>query len=264
MKLSFYTPIAYDYKYAIASIMSYYDIADEIFLMLDEDKISWSNKKYELDNVDLDRKIHEIDVDKKIHLKMSNFHKLQHPIENETAERNYISQDCKKDNYIIGIDSDEVLLNPLEFANWLNQYSEAKFDISCTLLSIYKVFADKLLITLPHEDTRIGTNLVNCYKKCRLTSNRLSVKSPLQILHFSWGRSRQEVVQKLSNWGHSKDFDILKYLEIWDSVTLDNYQEKVNLHPLKLKQWWQKLELLDLQSFNLSEKLREKIRCFQS
>ena len=257
MKLSFYTPIAYDYKYSIASIISYYDIADEIILGIDKDRISWSNKKYDFDNNDFFQQIKKIDIDKKIKLIEDNFHLYSEPIKNDTYERNYISKICKKGNYIIGIDSDEILLNPNEFKIWFEK-NKIEYDISCNWLTVYKIFDKKCLITQPDEITIIGTKLVDSFKKSRFTFRKY-IYSPLSILHFSWGRKRKDIEQKLLNWSHSKDFDIQKHLEIWDCITLDNYKEKTNLHPLNIQQWWKSLKLLCLDDFNLSTQIINRL-----
>ena len=226
MDLSFYTPIAYDWKYAVKSVASYYDIADEIILAIDKDRISWSNYRY--DEVVNFSKF--CDPNKKIKIVEENFHRYSSPVENDTYERNFISSLCKKDNHIIAIDSDEILVNAAEFKAWMNN-TNPDFDISCTWTTVYKLFDQKVLVTKPNETAVIGTNLRNSYRKCRITNNKC-VLSPLQILHYSWGRTREEVVQKLKNWTHSNDFDVDEYMKIWDSVTLDNYKSMKYLHPL--------------------------------
>ena len=240
MKLSFYTPIAYDYEYSYKTIQSYYDIADEIILAIDKDRISWSGKKYDLDNSFYD-KIIQIDSCKKIKVIEENFHHSSKPLENETNERNFILSKCTGD-FVIGIDSDEVLLNSTEFLKWFKS-TKIECDISCTLKTVFKQIDKKLLVCLPYESTVIGTARGNKYLKCRITGNK-TIISPLEILHHSWGRTEQDVLQKLQNWGHSKDFNISNYFNVWKSVSLHNYEEKRFLHPLGLKQWWQRLELI--------------------
>jgi len=260
MRLTFYTPIAYDYKFSFATILSYYDIADEIILAIDKDRISWSRKKYEFDSKVFFQKIEIIDVDKKIRIFEENFHIYDEPIKNDTFERNCITTICKKENYIVGIDSDEVLLNQKEFFDWMC-LENPNVDISCHWYCVYKKFKEKLLITLPNETAAIGTNLRNSFQKCRCTKlkNYLPILSPLKVLHFSWGRTRKEIEQKLLNWGHSQDFDVKKFLETWESVNLENYKEKINLHPLRIRNWWKTLELVELKYFGLSEVLLKEI-----
>jgi hypothetical protein len=65
------------------------------------------------------------------------------------------------------------------------------------------------------------------------------------LLHWSWGRTPAEVRQKLENWGHSGDFNIEKFFSQWESVTLENYTQFRNLHPLN-PPLWERLELVKL------------------
>ncbi len=32
-----------------------------------------------------------------------------------------------------------------------------------------------------------------------------------------------EIIQKLENWSHSQEFNVPKYMALWERVTLDNY-----------------------------------------
>lgn len=261
MQLSFYTPIAYDYKYSYSTILSYYEIADEILLAIDKDRISWSGNKYDFDESFFDE-IKKIDKNNKIKIIESNFHLLNSPIENDTQERNYITSFCKKGNYIIGIDSDEIVLNSNEFYEWFNKINP-QVDISCSMSSVYKIVGRNILVNRPIETSQMGTNLINSYKKCRITKN-LIIPSPLNILHFSWGRSRQEIIQKLTNFGHSKDFHIDNYMKIWDDVNLENYQTKRNLHPLKkCRNVWVSLELFDIETMNLDKQVYDRLITFK-
>ena len=61
--------------------------------------------------------------------------------------------------------------------------------------------------------------------------------SDLKIFHFSWGRTREELVQKVTNWGHAHDFDTARFLELWDRVDLTNYKTIRNFHPLYGPLW---------------------------
>jgi hypothetical protein len=244
VKLSFYTPIAYDYKYAFAAVKSYYNIADEIILAIDKDRISWSGIKYDFDDILFNTTIKEIDTNNKIKIIEESFHKTGSPITNDTNKRNEITKQCSGE-IIIGIDSDEILINANEFAEWLKSYT-SKDDISCHLMTVYKSFENKLLIAMPLETTVIGTKLRNSYKQARNTSNR-TMLSPLKLLHYSWGRTEQELKQKLYNFGHSNQFNIPKYFGMWKNTTLDNYASKRFFHPLGPRQSnWRYLQLFDL------------------
>lgn len=242
--ISIITPIAYDYKYAFNSIACYYNIADEIILGLDRDRISWSNNLYKFDDNKFFDTIHKLDTENKISVIQDNFHLYESPIHNDTYERNFLSNSCKQGNWIIQIDSDEYLLNPKEFATWLNN-TDTNFDIHAEWITVYKVIGDHcLIINEPNNSIPIGTMTRNSYVSCRDTQKR-NLKSNAKLLHYSWGRSRDELLVKLKNWGHSKDFDTQKYLDIWDLINLENYTQLKNFHPL-YGPYWRNLQALHL------------------
>ena len=127
MKLCFYTLLAYDYKLSYASILSYYNIADEIILAVDSARLSWSGKPFEFDEKAVNNFILRIDKNKKIKLVQQPFYNPALDVtDNETNERNQISKLFPADSTIIAINSDEVLLNPDEFWMWLSSYDDNK------------------------------------------------------------------------------------------------------------------------------------------
>jgi len=222
------------------SIVSYYDIADEIILGLDESFLTWKCNRFQIDDCFYD-KLKVIDKDKKIVIVKENFHKHANPMQNETEERNFLSSRCNG-KFIIGVDCDEVFLNAKEFDDWLDSQLETfDFDFLCTWKTVYKVFGDNMLVCNPYEPALLGTCHKNSYVKARMTNNQ-QVQSPLRILHFSWGRTEVEIIQKLNNWGHANEFNVEKHLTLWRAVNLDNYKQVVNFHPLGLKKWWKSLE----------------------
>ncbi len=72
--LSFVTPLAYDWRYALDAIRSYYGIADEIILGLDRNLVSWSGNKFRVDLAALGRGLRKIDVDRKVRLLRGGLH----------------------------------------------------------------------------------------------------------------------------------------------------------------------------------------------
>jgi len=249
--LSFVTLLSYDYELAMQAIEHYYDIADEIILGIDIDRVTWSGNKFDFDEFGFDEFIKRVDVNGKINIIRENFHTSQRPIDNDTSERRFLSQICKKGNWIIQIDADELVLNPKEFKAFMDENDEA-LD-GCAIkghwITVFKAFGDgKYLVIDAAGETDgkifVGTKSQNSYTMCRDT-NETAIKTPLRLLHVSWGRTREGLKQKLENWGHSKDFNTNAYLEMWDKVTLENYQSFVNLHPL-YGPHWPKLKLVEL------------------
>lgn len=238
--LSFVTLIAYDFGLALRTIQSYYHIADEILLGIDQDRISFSNIKFPFDSEEFFSAIKKLDTDDKIRVIQQNFHSHDHPMDNDQHERRVLASMCKPGNWIIQIDADEYLLNSGEFFEWIKSVPD---DIGITgrWVTIFKQFDDEyLLIEEPDAFIAIGTKARDRYIASRRT-DQVHIKSPLIMLHQAWGRSRKDLEQKLRNWAHSRDFNIENYLKLWDSVNLDNYTSFKNFHPIS-PGWWPSLE----------------------
>ncbi len=249
--LSFVTLLSYDYQYAFSAIRSYYALADEIILGLDDECVTWSGNKFDFDEAALADFIATVDVAKKIKVIRRNFHSLPLPIENDTVERRFLSEQCKPGNWIFQIDADEIVLNPLEFKRFI----EGNDDVldGCAIkahwITVFKSFdGGKYLVIDADRETDgqifVGTKSQGRYTQCRDT-DEMAIQSPMRLLHVSWGRSKEELKKKLDNWGHSKDFDTNTFLEMWDTVTLGNYQHLTDFHPLHGPHW-PKLKLVDL------------------
>ncbi len=246
--LSFISLVAYDYEYLADSIKSYYEIADEIILGLDENKKTWSGNDFEIDFGKLEATLRKIDYAGKIKLVQSDFYKFDKPIYNDTYERNYLSLHCKENNWIISIDADERLMNPIEFNDWMSKLDMNRQPESCNILAtwwnVFKVIdGKKLYINSVSSIAPIGTYLRNSYRYARWanfdnTSYRgPEILSPLNLEHFCYGRTEQQVWQKLCNWGHAKDFDVEKFYNLWKSITLENYHTFKNFHPANGAEW---------------------------
>jgi len=240
--ISVVTLLAYDYKYLKDSITSYYNIADEIILGLDINRKSWRNQPFELDNGYLNSIIKEIDKDNKIRIIESDFYKFENAMSNEVFERNYLSQFCKKENWILSIDVDERLIDSNSFKSWLENAPKSH-DIGAKWLGVFKIIDGKKLSIDAEENTVVATYGQGQYKSGRKTGKQM-IQSPLKLEHYSWGRTSEELWQKLNNWGHSQDFDIKKFFDLWNSINLDNYKLYKNIHPLNGVDW-PSLKLID-------------------
>jgi len=234
--LSFVTPLAYDWKYAFLAIRSYYAIADEIILGLDADRISWSKKPFPLDDKAVADFIAEIDRDKKIRIIEANFHAYDAPIDNDTAERRQLGLACRAGNWVVQIDADEILLNSLEFRKFLSTL-EQDVCVLARWLAVYKVIGDKALVVGGRpESAPVATRRPQRYDLSRFT-DQLPLVSPLNLLHLSWCRTEEELVQKLTHWGHSQEIDVGKAVGLWRATTLENYQQLKNFHFLHGPLW---------------------------
>ena len=234
--ISIVMPIAYDYRYSYRSLEKVYDIADEVVLGLDRDRISWSGKQFAFDLAEFQATIAAIDRRKIVRLVQDDFHASPSPMGNEVSERNKLSAQCRPGNWIIQIDSDEQAINAKDFRTWLAK-ADRNADVQARWITVFKTFGDKwLVVNEPDGKVSIGTTVPKVYQ-CARETGRPKVPSNLLLLHFSWGRNRDELAQKLSNWSHSADFDTAAFLRFWDGVTLDNYRQFKDFHPLYPSLW---------------------------
>ncbi len=237
--LSFVTLLSFDYRYADRAINSYYAIADEIILGVDADRLTWMKQPFSIDMEEVRAFIAKIDVAGKIRIVEGNFHAHDHPMANDTGERNFLSEQCRPGHWIVQIDADETLLGgggAVEFRRWLLQ-SNPEGCVSARWISIFKLFErHALVIDPPLETTPIATRLRGQYQMARWT-NEPVVLSPLQLLHLSWGRTPEELREKLRNWSHSRDFDVEAFFAMWEAVTLENYQALRDFHPIDRVSW---------------------------
>jgi GT2 family glycosyltransferase len=231
-----------------AAIRSYYDIADEIILAIDKDRKAWNRRKYEINIDEFYATIRKIDVKNKIKFLQDNF-------ASEIEERNYISKHVDDQTYLIAINSDEILTNPQEFKTWLDQHSDLKDDITCESYIVYKLFDTRFLVVEPFEKNYIGTRFKNNYRNRKRTFNdNRVITCPAKILHYSWGRSEEEVKQKLEN----SSFDKTKFLELWNSIDLQNYNTITNFHPVS-KNIWKTLRLVTSEKIVVPTEVKAQI-----
>ncbi len=234
--LSFVTLLSYDYGYAYDAITSYYDIADEVILGLDEKRLTWRGEKFDIDMAKINDFIKKTDTNNKIKIIEGDFYKFKYSMNNDTLERNYLSGFCNSNNWIISIDADERILNANEFKDWMDAGVDPKKSITGSWDGVFKVLPEGDIVINASETTVVGVKEANAYIGARETGKQ-KIVSPLRLLHYSWGRSEHELWQKLSNWSHSQDFDVKKFFEMWKSIDANNYHTFKNIHPLDGISW---------------------------
>lgn len=235
--LTFITLLAYDYRYSYMAIRSYYDIADEIILGLDAQRLSWMKTPFAIDMDELRAFIAEVDKGNKIRIVEGDFHSGDHPMKNDVGERQALSLAATPGNWLIQIDADEILLNAAEFKQWMVANNPVQYCVVARWITIFKVFGNEVLVIDPAGETvPVGTVLQGQYIAPRTTAQQ-KVLCPLQLLHFSWGRTGEELKQKLTNWSHAHDFDVNAFYRFWESLTLENFGQARNFHPLSGATW---------------------------
>ena len=234
--ISVVMPVAYDWRYALDSLSHCYAIADEIVLGLDAQRVSWSGKRYPFNERAFRAGLKRLDPQAKIRVVEANFHAQVSPGDNDTFERNALSRLCRAGNWVLQIDSDEWMRNPAEFAGWLSRRRLAR-PVCARWLNVYKVLGGTaLVVDGAAEWVQVGSARPDRYIHMRDTGG-WPQRSPLELLHFGWGRSRAELKRKLENWSHSRDFEPAQALRRWDSVTLANHRGQRDLHPIHPPTW---------------------------
>jgi hypothetical protein len=234
--LSVVIPVAYDYAYLWPTLRSCYGIADEIILGLDAARLTWLKTSYAFDDAAFRAGLTEVDKEHKIRLVEEDFHRLETSRQNATDERNRLSKLCAPKHWVVQIDADEVLLDPMRFRNWLLG-TWWNMNVMAQWITVFKRFEEGCLVIQGQDEwTPVATLVRGAYSVHRYTAQRTR-RSPLRLLHFSWGRKPEELRFKLKNWGHNQDFDVEAYFHFWESVTLENYQQVKNFHPLVPPSW---------------------------
>ena len=234
--ISVVMPVAYDWRYALESLPHCYGIADEVLLGLDAGRVSWSGKRYPFNDKAFHAGLRRLDPQGKVRVVEADFHAQASPRDNDTFERNALSRLCRPGNWVLQIDSDEWMTNPLEFRDWLRQRRWER-AVQASWETVYKVVGrTALIIDGPPVLIQVASSRRGQLVHMRDCAS-WPLLSPLKLLHFAWGRSRSELKRKLENWSHSQDFDTAAALRRWDGVTLANHRRQRDLHPIHPGLW---------------------------
>lgn len=228
-------PVAYDWQYAPQAVAAIRDHVDEIILGVDSARMTWAGNSFSIDVPEL---LARCESDK-VHVIEGDFHDSPSPSENELRERNYLRARAKHP-WIMQVDADEYL----EFRSDLRALVGAMAGRAepiqgfGTWVTVMKTFGDWALVVHPPSEAfpLISQRVVPLHAG-RHAGSKAAVMTDIRALHWSWGRTRDEVRQKLENWGHARDFDTSRFLEWWDGLSLENYQEQRDFHPLSGPTW---------------------------
>jgi hypothetical protein len=234
--------VSYDYEYIFVSIDLIYKYSTKIFIAIDKDYLTWNGNKFEIPNSFFER-IKEIDVDEKIELYFDNFYISElTPIECETRERNLLLKIMGK-GWKLQLDVDEYIYDFKTISSYLKKYwyltilpKLTPISFSGKLVTLYKKLPNGFLYIENNEKFSFITNQTNYL----YTRNNNSIKNHftnINVIHQSWARTFEEMEIKISNWGHSNDFNTEKYFCFWKTLDSNNYKIKKNIHPINPKTW---------------------------
>lgn len=224
--------VAYDWEFLQYSLPEIYDHVEAICLSVDKDCKSWNGNNFSFDQVGFENLVQAIDKSGKIKILRDSFYNpARTPIENECFQRHRMAEALGKADWIIQIDTDEIMINPEMFIAELEKYNDYKrpVNIHGIWLNLIKQttsgFIYSVLKTPP-----LATNQPK-YDYGR-TNGHFNIYTNSFIGHITWARPEEEVKYKLQNWGHSHEFNGMSFFKIWQALDDFNWMYIKDFHPM--------------------------------
>ncbi len=255
--------MSYDYKLLKNSIPRVYNDADSIVVALDKNLRTWSGGKFEIED-SFFLWLKSIDTENKISIYKEDFYDPElNAMENEVKERKMLASKMGIGNWIIQLDSDEYFVDFKKFTKELrlrNKYldnpEDNQIQIAGYYINLYKYTDDGILYVSKPRNQKFATNYPD-YKTGRNTKQQV-IYIPSIVIHECLSRTEAEIRTKFTNWGHSHQVDIEKFLEKWRKVNLSNYNEFEDFFYLE-PEIWKKLNYVKGNTINeISENLNYK------
>ncbi|MGQ9808765.1 MAG: hypothetical protein ACUVSM_03505 [Armatimonadota bacterium] len=239
--------LAADPAWIEASVLSYYDLVEEIVVSYDKDGRGWTGVPIPVE--ECLRRLKAIDRDGKMRYVPGHYARLDHhPMENETYQRqcaiDAIGETC---DWVLQLDTDEVLATPDVFLDCLRQAEDAGdsglnyparhlfvhargraylevCDRGWRLYGHYPgpvvvraacklEHARRIPAPLFHVD--YSWNPKNGFAPAHNLRTKAVVRPADAIFHFSWVRSHSYMEQKTRSWGHALDRDWSREISRW-------------------------------------------------
>ena len=252
---------------------SFYDSVEAIVVSTDPNR-GWTGEPIKPDEtIDI---IESLDVDNKVTIIKGNFCVYDEPMMNETFQRqvsaNWLANTVKNLDWVCQIDADEEFLNFEEVLTFLKNVPFWCRGVRWTMAHIFNELDDGRVLVVTDENgtpnlhkfhlaSRPFTNLVYARTPClhpfSLNRQTLRLNEVLYrsnkytkfiqdfdgyknlsglCLHYTFAKSKKRVWEKLQTWGHSKEFDIKAFFELWERSKTD-WQNIHNFHFQKPEVW---------------------------
>ncbi|CAM4254351.1 hypothetical protein [Gillisia hiemivivida] len=241
--------MSYDHKLLKNSIPLVYKEADSITIALDENLRTWSGGNFEIDD-SFFLWLKSFDIEKKITIYRDDFFDSNlNAMENEVKERKMLASKMGIGNWLIQIDSDEYFVDFKKFTEelklrnkYLNNPEKNQIQIAGYYVNLYKYTEDGILYVSKPRNQKFATNYPS-YVTGRNTKKQV-IYIPSLVIHECLSRSEEEIRTKFTNWGHSHQVDIDKFLNKWRKINQSNYSKFENLFYLK-PELWKKLNYVE-------------------
>ena len=245
MKINAYI-MAADPAWIESSVLSYYDKIEKLVVSYDENSTSWTGER--LDVEQCLRRLKAIDSKGKMVFVPGHYARLEHePLENDTYQRQCaLDEAAPGADWVLQLDTDEVLGDPDEFLSCLREADEKGFGaMSYPSRWLYKRIGYRHYLEQCSRFWRTvgaypgpiavknGTRLKlarqaetpSFYVDFRFKSTDFSgppdtvvhrvIKPGQAIMHYSMVRNEQELRHKTKTWGHSNERNWNPDIERW-------------------------------------------------
>ena len=235
--------VAYDWYFLEHSLPLVYAQADQICLSLDQNRVSWAGQPFSFDDQAFFALVRRLDTAHKIDIYQDNFYQPDlAPMANEVRQRHLIAERLGKGGWHVQLDADEYFLDFEGFAKWLRKFAPNRpVNVRCPYITLFKQLEGGFLAVDRQRQwwadlsNPVATNDPAYYHG--RVSHWFNIYAPYFILHQSWARDETEIREKISNWGHSYDFNTQDYLKFWSDLSINNYKNINNFHPINPRLW---------------------------
>lgn len=256
--------VAYDWYLLEYAIPQVYNHADVICLSIDKHKRSWAGHLYRWNENGFRQLLNRLDPKGKIQVYEDDFSLPElSPMQNEVRQRNKIAEFMGQGGWHIQLDADEYFLEFSKFVSFLKKCKYKRpINICCPLYTLFKEIDQGYLIIKNKSHKKqdfvaIASN--QPYYEFGRSNGYFNVKTNFGIVHQSWARSNDEIKEKINNWGHKEDFDVMAYFERWEMLNEDNYKSFKNFHPLQ-PHHWESLKLIEAENIpSLIENIKQDL-----
>ncbi|WP_234109257.1 MULTISPECIES: hypothetical protein [Chryseobacterium] len=236
--------LSYDYQYIFTALDEIYQEADLIVMSYDVDRKTWAGNYVEIPESFFDE-VRKYDVANKIKFYGDHFFVPGHTaMELETRQRNMMAKVMGKGGWHIQIDSDEYAYDFKKLVYFLRKNSfllrnptKTPATFLVNFVTQFKRDNDGFYVITPYREACYLVTNTPEYVKARVTNSDKNYFLNYNLIHQSWARSEEEILQKIKNWGHKDDFKVDDFFEKWKNLSKENFHLYSDFHPLDGKSW---------------------------
>lgn len=238
--------LSYDYEYIFTSLKQVYEYADKIIISYDINGKTWAGNDFHIPAKVFDQ-LKALDKDSKITLYGDNFFVPgKKTMELETRQRTMMAEKMGKGGWHLQIDSDEYVVDFEKLSaflrkrkNYLNNPEKTPLNFYVRFVTLFKQDEDGYFIIDSFSEPCFMVTNVPSYEIARYPRNHRFLLLNIYCIHQSWARTKDEIKQKITNWGHNEDFDSEQFISKWNDLNKENYTgpQYRNFHPLVAETW---------------------------